>query len=55
MQSWPHLADLKIPEVDSKNVTILLGANVIDAILQREVRRGAPGQPAAVLTALVGH
>ena len=51
MQSWPHLADLKIPEVDSKNVMILLGANVIDAILQREVRRGAPGQPAVVLTA----
>ena len=32
-------------------MTILLGANVTDAILQREVRRGAPGQPAAIFTA----
>ena len=29
----------------------MLGANVVEAILQREVRRGLPGQPAAVLTA----
>ena len=51
MQTWLHVADLEIPEVDSKDVTILLGANVLEAILQREVRRGSPGQPAAVLTA----
>lgn len=40
----------KIPEVDSKDVTMLLGANVLEAILHYEVRRGAPGHPAAVLT-----
>ena len=51
MQTWPHVADLEIPEVDSKDVTILLGANVLEAILQRELRRGSPGQPAAVVTA----
>ena len=51
MQTWPHLADLEIPNVDSKDVMILLGANVLEAILQREVCRGSPGQPAAVLTA----
>ena len=50
MQTWPHVVDLEIPEVDSKDVTMLLGANVLEAILQREVRRGSPGQPAAVLT-----
>ena len=51
MQAWPHVADIEIPEVDSQNVTVLLGANVLEAILQHEVRRGAPGQPAAVRTA----
>ena len=51
MHTWHHVADLEIPEVDSKDVTILLGANMLEAILQREVRRGSPGQPAAVLTA----
>ena len=39
-----------MPEVDSKDVTVLLGTNMLD-VLQREVRRGAPGQPAAIRTA----
>ena len=51
MQDFPHLTDLDIPEVDSEDVTILLGANVLEAILQRDVRRGRPGQPVAILTA----
>lgn len=51
MQTWPHVVDLEIPEVDSMDVTVLLGANVLEAILQLEVRRGAPGQPAAIRTA----
>ena len=52
IDSWPHLKGLDIPLVDSKNVTVLLGANVLDAILHTEVRRGAKGQPVAVNTAL---
>ena len=32
MQDFPHRTDLDIPEVDSKDVTILLGANVLEAI-----------------------
>ena len=52
IESWPHLKGLDISLVDSKNVTVLLGANVLDAILHTEVRRGAKGQPVAVNTAL---
>lgn len=52
IDSWPHLKGLDIPLVDSKNVTVLLGANILDAILHTEVRRGAKGQPVAVNTAL---
>ena len=51
VQEFPHLSGLDIPEVDSKDVTMLLGANVLDAVLQRDVRRGSVGQPVAVLTA----
>ena len=50
-QDFPHLTDLDIPEVDSDDVTISLGANVLEAILQRDVRRGRPGQPVAILIA----
>jgi len=37
MQDFPHLTDLDIPEVDSEDVTVLLGANVLEAILQHDV------------------
>ena len=51
IQDFPHLNNLSIPEVNSEDVTVLLGANVLDAILQRVVQRGRPGQPVAILTA----
>ena len=51
MQDFLHLTNLDIPEVNSEDVTILLGANVLKAILQQDVRRGRPGQPVAILTA----
>ena len=51
IDSWPHLKGLDIPLVNSKHVTILLGANVLDAILHTDVRRGTQGQPVAVNTA----
>ena len=50
-QDFPHLNNLSIPEVNSEDVTVLLGANVLEAILQHDVRRGRPGQPVAILTA----
>jgi len=51
MQDFPHLTDLDMPEVDSEDVAILLGANVLEAILQLDVRRGRPRQSVAILTA----
>ena len=51
INSWPHLNGLNIPVVNSKDVTVLLGANVLDAILHKEARQGAKGQPVAVHTA----
>ena len=42
---------LSVPEVNSEYVTILLGAIVLEAILQHDVQRGRPGQPVSILTA----
>ena len=48
--SWTHLQDVQLPKCDGK-VELLLGANVIEAILQLEVRVGKPGQPVGIRTA----
>ena len=48
--SWTHLKDLDLPKCDGK-VKLLLGANVLEAILQLEVRTGKPGQPVGIRTA----
>ena len=45
-----HLKDLRIPEL-SGEVEVLLGANVLEAVLQREARVGRPGEPVAIRTA----
>ena len=50
-QEWLHLADLDIPDTSNKQIELLLGANVTEAIVQREARVGRPGQPVAVRTA----
>ena len=50
-QDFSYVTELDILEFDSESVTILLGANVLEAILQHDVRRGRPGEPVAILTA----
>ena len=49
---WQHLKDLDITFARPDQVEVLLGANVSEAIIQREVRIGKPGQPIAVKTHL---
>ena len=50
-QEWLHLADLDIPDTSNKQIDLLLGANVTEAVVQREARVGRQGQPIAVRTA----
>ena len=45
---WQHLTGLDISLARPDQVEVLLGANVLEAILQREVRIGQPGQPVAI-------
>ncbi|XP_043242111.1 uncharacterized protein LOC122391871 [Amphibalanus amphitrite] len=46
-----HLQGLKIPDLSGGEVQLLLGANVLEAVLQREARVGEPGEPVAIRTA----
>ena len=48
---WKHLEGLPIPDCTAGKVELLLGANVLEAVLQREVRVGSAGQPVAIRTA----
>ena len=48
---WTHLRGLDIPDCADGAVELLLGANVVEAVIQHEVRVGQPGQPIAVRTA----
>ena len=52
LSQWPHLKDLKIPDVEDNQVTMLIGANVPEAQVHEECRRGRLGEPYAVRTVL---
>ena len=49
--TWKHLLGLPIPDRLSGQVELLLVANVLEAVIQREVRVGRPGQPVVIRTA----
>ena len=49
---WPHLSDITIPELENRNVELLIGQDYADLLLPEEVRRGEKGEPFAVLTPL---
>ena len=52
LSKWPHLKDLEIPDGDDEQVTMLIGANIPEAQVHEEFRRGGSGEPHAVRTVL---
>ena len=52
LSRWPHLKNIVIPEVDETQVTMLIGANVPEAQVHEECRKGKAGEPYAVRTML---
>ena len=52
LSKWPYLKDLEIPDLDDEQVTMLIGANVPEAQVYKELRRGGSGEPYAVRTVL---
>ncbi|XP_043203367.1 uncharacterized protein LOC122371257 [Amphibalanus amphitrite] len=51
MPDWKHVQDLDLPDCSGKTVELLLGANVLEALLQLEVKQGKKAQPVAIRTA----
>ena len=49
-RKWHHLDGLDVPDCTSGEVELLLGATVLEAVIQHQVRAGAPGQPVAIRT-----
>ena len=47
-----HLKGIKIHNVGTFDITILIGTNVPEAFIQSEVKNGLPNEPYAIKTAL---
>ena len=52
LDRYQHLSGLSLSQYGGRRVSLLLGANLLEAVLQREVRAGRPGQPVAIRTDL---
>ena len=52
VKEWPHLSDSEIPEIQGKDVGLLIGCNVPKAFWVLEERCGARGEPVAVRSLL---
>ena len=49
---WPHLKDLRFPQVDKSDVSTLIGQDVPEALWALELGKGKEGQPYATRTRL---
>ena len=52
VDEWPHLNGIELPEIDSKEVRVLIGCNVPEAFWVLEERRGGRGEPVAIRSLL---
>ncbi|XP_067045816.1 uncharacterized protein [Acropora muricata] len=52
VQVWSHLSDIELPEIQNKDVRVLIGCNVPEAFWVMEERRGKRGEPIAVRSLL---
>ena len=52
LRECQHLRGLDFPQYNGEPIKLLIGANVLEAVVQKEARVGRPNQPAAVKTAL---
>ena len=52
VDKWPHLNGIDLPEIDNKEVRVLIGCNVPEAFWVLEERRGGRGEPVAIRSLL---
>ena len=45
---WPHLQQVRFPEVERNKISILLGTNIQEVFIPLEVKRGKPNEPIAI-------
>ena len=49
---WSHLADLELKDIDEAEVEFVLGSDVTESIIPRQVREGPKGSPFGIKTKL---
>ena len=52
VDKWPHLSGIELPEIENKEVRVLIGCNVPEAFWVLEERRGGKGEPVAICSLL---
>ena len=52
VDQWPHLNDLKFPEVERQKISVLVGNNIPEAFIPLEVKKGMPCEPLAIKSCL---
>ena len=49
---WKHLPDIELQDVDRAEIKVILGSDVTEIIIPREVREGPRGSPFGIKTKL---
>ena len=52
IEKWPHLKNLRLPELEVDQVHLLVGQDCAGLLLPDEVKKGQPGEPFAIHTPL---
>ena len=52
LEQWPHLREVRFPEVERRKISILLGTNIQEAFVPLDVRRGNRNEPLAIKSCL---
>ena len=52
LEQWPHLREVRFPEVERRKISILLGTNIQEAFVPLDVRKGNRNEPLAIKSCL---
>ena len=52
LEQWPHLQEVRFPEVEKRKISILLGTNIQEAFIPLDVRKGNRNEPLAIRSCL---
>ncbi|XP_068674398.1 uncharacterized protein [Montipora foliosa] len=52
LEQWPHLREVRFPEVERRKISILLGTNIQEVFVPLDVRKGNRNEPLAIKSCL---